>query len=172
MKTTMVKLFRVSLAALFLFGLIAPMANAADGVKIGYVDFRKAFYENDKAKTKEEELRAYEEEQQKKQKEMIDEITELRGEAEMLSAEAKEKKRPEIEKKIVALQDFENEVRKELLNRKNDIYKEIADDIQSVVDEVGEAGGYDYILDSRSVIYTSGNLDITDEVIKKIKAKK
>ncbi|MBU1084236.1 MAG: OmpH family outer membrane protein [Candidatus Omnitrophota bacterium] len=162
----------IGMAGLLLLCNNAGIAFAQDGAKIGYVDFRRAFYENDKAKVKEEELRDYEEEQKKTQMDLVQEITQIRDEAELLSDEAKEKKRKEIEAKMLELQNFENDVRKELQSRKNDIYKEIADDIQGVVDAVGKSGGYDYILDSRSIIYTSKDYDITDEVIKNIKKKK
>ncbi|MDP8259368.1 MAG: OmpH family outer membrane protein [Candidatus Aadella gelida] len=160
------------IVSLMLVSGIALTGNAADGSKIGYVDFRRAFYENDKAKGKEDELRDYEETKKEEQTVMIQEITQMRDEAELLSDAEKAKKRKELEAKMVTLQGFENEVRKELQTKKNDIYREIADDIQNVVDEVGKNGGYDYILDSRSVIFAGEESDVTDEVIKNLKEKK
>ena len=172
MATMIKKIFIISVVTVFICGSSIPFAYAEEGAKIGYVDFRRTFYENDKVKAEEEALRDYEDEQQEKQMEMIEEITQLRDEAELLSDDTKDRKRAEIKKKINELQNFENEVRKKLQTKKNDTYREIADDIQKVVDEVGKNGEYDYILDSRSIIYTSKDFDITDEVIEKLKKKK
>ena len=166
------KVLAASLVVCVVLGGIAPFAQAEGAAKMGYVDFRRAFYENDKAKKKEEELKKYEEEKKKEQTKLIDEITEMKDKSELLSEEAKAKERKNIESKITELQDFEQSVRQELLSKKDEIYREIADDIQSSVDEVGKKGKYDYIFDSRSIINTGQDLDVTDEVIKILKKKK
>jgi Skp family chaperone for outer membrane proteins len=45
------------------------------------------------------------------------------------------------------------------------MFREVIADIQKIVDDMGENGGYDYILDSRNIMYAREDSDLTDQVI-------
>jgi len=145
----------------------APAAFSQD-IKIGYVDLRKAFYEYDKTKTLEEELEALTEDTQDKRTRMIEEITKMRDEAALLSDDAKKKKQRLIDSKLAELQEFDRDARANILNKKNDMFRVVIEDIQDVVEKMGKEGGYDYILDSRQLMYTNENFDLTDQVLKRL----
>ena len=164
---SMIKITAALVLALMAAGLTAPAAFSQD-VKIGYVDLRRAFYEYDKTKTLEEELEALTEDTQDKRTKMIEEITKMRDEAAIMSDDAKKKKQRLIDAKLAELQEFDRDARANILNKKNDMFRIVIEDIQAVVENMGKEGGYDYILDSRQLMYTNENFDLTDEVLKKL----
>ena len=156
----------ILVAAIVIAGLVVPMAHAAD--KIGYVDLRRAFYEYEKSKTFDAELSGITDERTKERDKMVEEIRKLRDEGELLKGGAKEKKQAEIDGKITALNEFDRVTRQELLNKKNDMFRTIIDNIQKVVEAIGKKNGCDYILDSRNVMYAKESFDLTDQVLQEL----
>lgn len=154
--------------SLLVFICGAAGVSYAKGEKLGYVDLRRAFYEYGKTKKHEEELNKLTEKSQGERKQQIEVITKLREEVELLTGAAKDKKQAEIDKKIATLQEYDRNTRQILLNKKNEMFREVIDDIQNVVDEIGKKGNYDYIFDSRNVMYAKEGFDLTDEVIGKL----
>ena len=151
----------------FIVSQVAVLAAYAEA-KIGYVDLRRAFYEYEKTKTFETELNALTEERQAKRTGMIAAITKLRDEGELLQGEARQQKQTAIDAKLAELQEFDRDTRQQLLNKKNDMFRAVVDDIQKVVTEMGKAQKYDYVLDSRNVMYAQEQYDLTNEVVKKL----
>jgi outer membrane protein len=162
-KKTMIILVTVLLA----FSLIAPAGYAKNG-KLGYVDLRRAFYEYEKTKSMESQLTDETESRQTERNKMIERINKLRDEVELLSGKAKSAKQSEIDNELAELQEFDRETRQTLLNKKNDMFREVIEDIQKVVESIGETGGYDYVLDSRNIMYAKPEFDLTDQVIKEL----
>jgi outer membrane protein len=95
-------------------------------------------------------------------------VSKLRDEMELLSGKAREKKQSEVEAKITDLNEFDRVTRQQLLNKKNDMFREVVDDIQKVVDDLGKKGQYDFILDSRNIMYGKEDFDLTDDVLKQL----
>ena len=158
----------VILIALFVvIGMAAPLACAA-GQKLGYVDLRRAFYEYEKTQTLEKQLNDETETRQGERTKMIDKLTKLRDESELLSGKAKTNKQAAIDAELGKLQEFDRDTRQSLLNKKNDMFREVIEDIQKVVEEIGEKEGYDYILDSRNIMYAKPDYDLTDEIVSKL----
>lgn len=147
-----------------IFALMSAGAYAAEG-KIGYVDLRKAFYEYNKSKNFETQLNDATGKREGDRAKLVEEITKMRDELQMLQADAKTKKQGEVDTKIAALQDFDRETRQQLLTKKNDMFKEVIDDIQKIVEAMGKSGGYDYIMDSRNIMYGKPEYDLTAQVI-------
>ncbi len=147
-----------------------PKAYAA-GEKIAYVDLRRAFYEYEKTKSMETELNSLTQTRQEERNNMIAAITKLRDEGELLTGDAKSKKQKEVDAGVAKLQEFDLKTRQELLNKKNDMFREVVDDIQKVVEGIGKKEGYDYILDSRNVMYAKETFDLTDVVVKQLNKK-
>lgn len=152
------------------FACVSLAAYAAEG-KIGYVDLRKAFYEYQKTKTFETQLNDLTGKREGDRAKMVEEITKMRDELQMLQGDAKGKKQGEIDNKIAALQQYDQETRQQLLTKKNDMFKEVIDDIQKIVEGIGKASGYDYVLDSRNVMYGKPEFDLTGQVVTQLNAK-
>jgi len=148
-------------------GLLAPSGYSKGG-KMGYVDLRRAFYEYEKTKSLEAELTSLTEDRQGKRTDMVGVITKLRDEAELLKGDTRDKKQGEIDVKLAELQEFDKVTRQELLNKKNDMFRGVIDDIQKVVEDLGKKGQYDYVLDSRNIMYADEKFDLTDEVVKRL----
>ena len=162
---------RALTAAVVLYFVLAGAAfsHAADG-KVGFVDLRKAFYDYNKTKTYETQLNDITAKRDSDRNKMVEAITKMRDEVQMLQGDAKTKKQTEIDGKIAVLQEHDRETRQQLLNKKNDMFKEVIDDIQKVVENIGKANGYDYILDSRNVMYGKETLDLTNQVVTQLNA--
>ena len=138
----------------------------AKELKVGYVDMRKVFYEYKKTKDFNKEL----EKEDGQLKQEIDKRTEsirkLRDEIDMLSEQAQEKRQPELREKVKELDDFRREKMESLIKRKDDLFKEIREDIMSVAEKYAKKNGYDFIMNETVFIYTSDKYDITDDMIK------
>jgi len=158
----------VLVCAGFVLGMVlACPAHAADKpIKMAYVDLRKAFYEYEKSKTYDKDLTDVTAKRTEERNKMVEELRKMQDEAQLLNDKAKEAKQKEMEAKAGALNEFDKNIRQELLNKKNDMFKEVIGDIQKVVDDIGKRDKYDYILDSRNIMYASEGYDITDEVLK------
>lgn len=143
-------------------------AGFAQATKIGYVDLRRAFYEYKQSQTLEKELNELTDASQNKRNTMIQEITKLRDEGELMSGPAREKKQAEIDGKLRELQEFDRQAREQILNKKNEMFRMVIEDIQKVVEEMGKSQGYNYIMDSRNIMYADESEDLTDQVIQKL----
>lgn len=106
------------------------------------------------------------------------ELDKLHGEvdkqASLLSSEALEEKREVLDRRG---REFERSVQdqREELSRKNDAEMlHIMSQIQKVVQELAAQGNYPVIMerDPRVVVYADPRLDLTDQVIKQLDAKK
>lgn len=153
-------------ACIMLSFVISPAYSAE--LKMGYVDIRKAFYEYERAKTMEAELNDFTEDSQAKRDKMVASITKIRDEGELLSGKAKVKKQKELALKLTELQETDKTIRQKLLNKKNDMFRQVIDNIQVVAEDIGKKGGYDFVIDSRNVMYAKEKYDLTDEVIKRL----
>jgi outer membrane protein len=164
----MCKFSFVVLIAIIMVSTFLLTPCQAKGEKIGYVDLRRAFYEYEKSKTFEKELNELTGKRQSEREAKIKEISKLRDEMELLSGAAREKKQSQLEAKISDLNEFDRDTRQQLLNKKNDMFREVVDDIQKVVNGLGEKEKYDFILDSRNIMYGREEFDLTDEVVSQL----
>ncbi len=161
------KTFVLLMAVFMVIGTLAPLAKA-DGGKIGYVDLRRAFYEYEKTKTFESELNKITEKRQNERTKKVESISKLRDEMELLSGNARNKKQTQVETEIANLNEFDRSTRQELLNKKNDMFREVIEDIQGIVEDIGKKGKYDFVFDARNIMYGKEKFDLTEKVIKKL----
>ncbi len=159
----------VSVCALVCVAMVwgGPVADAGD-LKVGYVDLRRAFFEYEKAQQLDAEITEFAEANQDKRDTMIREITRMRDELEIMSEEARRARQLELDEMVRELQQFDMQSREVILERKDNFFREVMDDIQAVVVSKGDAGGYDYILDSRNIMYANEEYDLTQEVIQEL----
>jgi len=144
---------------------VVPVKAEAAGLKVGFVDLRKAFYDYEKAKTMDKDLNTFAAASQAKMETMVQNVSKLRDEMELLSAESRAKKEQEMDASVKELKEFDQESRQTILERKDNLFREVMDDIQKVVVDKGTKGGYDYILDSRNIMYAADKYDMTQEVV-------
>lgn len=134
-------------------------------LKIGYVDFEKVFNEYHKTKEGNEILNKEKVAKEDEGKKLVDAINKMRQEAELLSQDAKKKKEEEIKQKIKELREFTEITRRDLIKKRNDMWKGIFEDIRAVVQEKGKNEDYSLIFDDKALLFKLDGLDLTEEVI-------
>ena len=161
------KKLMVITAVLVMAGLIAgPVFAQSAALKIGYVDLRKAYFDYEKRKTMEKELEDVGNSKKAEQDKLIGEVKTMSGEAELASDAVKAEKNKQLDAKKAELAEFVKNARQEYMTKQNDMFKQVIDDIEKVTQEIGKQSGYDYIVDSRNVMYAKPEYDLTDQVLK------
>lgn len=167
----MKKLFLLIAVFVVLVMVAGPVLAESAGIKIGYVDLRKAYFDYEKRKTMEKELEGVAESHKVEHEKMIAEIKTMTSEYELLSDAAKVAKEKQIEAKKIQLDEFVKNVRQEYLTKQNDMFRDIIEDIEKVTQDIGKQDGYDYIFDSRNVMYGKDTYDLTEKVLKELNGK-
>lgn len=81
------------------------------------------------------------------------------------SREALEKRMSEYQAEFVKLQQSYLEYQQELAQKEAELTKSILVNLQGIVRQIGTSDGYTGILDQGAVIWSRGDLDLTDRVI-------
>ena len=156
------------LAALFISAALVGSNTYAADYKIAYVDMAKVFGDYNKTKESEKTLDDKGKAKEADRKKLVDEVRKLKDEQALLSDKAKAEKQNVIDERIKTLQDFDRKTRDDLLKERNDKLAAILKDIEKVVTDYSKEAGYDFILDSRTILYGKETYDLTDEVLKRL----
>jgi len=160
------------LAGFLLMGLLFVQGvQAAEALKIGYVDYAAVFQGYDKTK---EAYATFREKGQKKQAErdgLIEDVRNMKNEIELLTDKQRDKKQVEIDEKIRVLQDFEREAKVDLDREKDNLEKDIFKEIEAVIEQYAVKNAYSLILSDRVLVYAQEKFDITDEILNLLNSK-
>ena len=143
---------------------------AAEPLKIGVLDLQKCMQESNEGKRQNESLQNKQtgmlDELKKKDQELRDMQTDMEKQSLMLSAEAKESRVAEFEKKKREYDRRVNEAREDLQIAARDARIAMLNIISGVVENIAKQKKYDLILEKSNgaALYVVSNLDITDEV--------
>jgi len=149
------------------FGLSQERAYAKE-YKIGYVDLARVFDEYKQTKESEKGLEEKGKVKEAERKVLVDELKKLKDEQAMLSDKARTEKQAVIDAKMKSLQDFDTKARGDLMKERNDRLNVIMKDIEKVVTDYAKETGYDFILNSRTLLYGGEQYDLTAEVLKRL----
>ena len=161
----------IAVIAVIIVGMFLVSPASAEVMKIGYVDLRRAFYEYEKSKNFDAELTKLTNERGEKRSKMVDEVRKMRDESELLSDSAKTAKLKQLNAKITALNEYDANTRQELLNKKNEMFRVVIGDIQKIVEDIGARDKYTYVFDSRNIMYSQKQDDLTDQVVTRLNKK-
>ena len=180
-----------------LAGVAAAFCSLVTGfaeMKVATVDLDKVFSAHPKTQSAEADLKKSEEVVQAEMEKMVTEgrtleeaVSKLREAAKnpLLTDDARMKKRNEAEEKLTELQEFQLRVRRTQETKLKQMREQVAKTRQTIVDELmvtvtnfAKAEGYDLVLDRSGmtmnmipfVSYSSPELDVTDQLIEKMKA--
>ena len=156
------------LVVLILVALAFAVPSYAE--KIAFVDVGKVFDGYEKTKENDSNLTAEGREKQKERDALVSEVRKMKDEQALLSDKAKEEKQAAIDAKIRDLQEFDNRVRMDLGGRRDTIVKEIFADIDTVIKNYGKQKGFDYVLNSRVVLYSNPQYDVTNDIMTELNA--
>jgi outer membrane protein len=156
--------------ALLTLVFLQPAPLAAQAVKIGVVDLQK-FQKNSKSFQKASLVvkKKFEDMQQKLSEERsvvakLDE--ELKKQSMMLSLDAQEDKKRELDKKQRQFKFMYDEFTQEMKETEIDTMKRIMKDLEKIVEKMAEKEGYTIILERRTLglLYFNNAIDLTDRV--------
>ena len=184
---------RMFIAAATGMALMAATAGAAE-LKIATVDLEKVFAAHPKTQAAEAELKEVENANEADMDKMVAEgrameevVTQLRAASKnpLLTEEARLVKRNEAEEKLTELQEFQLRLRRtqetKVKQMREQLVKSrqgIVDELMKVVEEFGQAEGYDLVLDRSGMtmnmvplmVYSKPEFDVTDKLIERLKA--
>ena len=156
---------------LILAAMILLVSPALAAQKIAYVDLQKALnlsQQGSQAKQEISELvKKYEAEFKDKQQALLQKKDELQKQAALLSDSAKAEKEREYQQEVKDLQRFQSDVKEELQQRDAEHTQRILSEMNKILQQLGEQGGYSMILEKNegAVLYAVEAVDLTDELI-------
>ncbi len=153
------------LSFIFLFLAAGNVFGESQG-KIGYIDLSMAFDEYQKTKDFDKELENKGDMKQKEREKVVQEIRKMREELELMNKNAREKKEIDVEAKIKSLQDFDQEAKLDLTKERDNMVKDILEEMSDVIKEYGEKNGYSIIINNRVLLYGDSGMDLTSGIIK------
>ena len=174
MRTVVAFFMVVSLLGLGLAERVEARGELLERVslKVGYVDIGRVIDSYPKAKEAEEALLKKQEAKQKELDEKREEISkleaELRDQEPLLKEEEKERRVRLIEEKRRRWEQLFREYDLKMRSKVFEKQREVLAEVRQAVESFGKEKGYILILDSRQIIYGLEELDITEEIIKRL----
>lgn len=157
----------VVVSAFLLTGFAAGDVFAKE-YKIGYVDIGKVFDMYKKTKEAEKSLSDKAKVKEDERKVMLDELRKLKDEQTLLSEKAKAEKQVVLEEKARKLQEFDRKAQDDLMKERNDLLGGILKDIEGVISNYAKEQGFDMIMNSRTLLYGKEDMDMTEEILKRV----
>jgi len=156
-------------AAVGIILLASSLCLAAD-IKIGYVDFNRVRAESKAGiaavKSVETMLKDKQAQLDQRQKELEKLLSEVEKGSSLLSEDVKRQKEDKLQKDYKDFQRFKTDSEEEIEKKRNEILKQINDELVAVISKFGKEEGYTLILDRSVVLYAPEAVDVTDKVIK------
>jgi outer membrane protein len=170
---------RIPLLAAAAAVLLHALPARAAETKIGYVDLQRALNEIDEGKAAKARLKTEFEQKQKVLDEKQNEFNRMRGEFEkqagggLLADGARKERQEELDRRFVDLQSTFSQLQKELSDRERDVTRGIFDKMGVIIRESAEAEGFTMVLEKNDagILYATGALDLTNELIRKYNAR-
>lgn len=162
----------VTLFLLFVFFGVTPLSTLSAEMKIATIDLSRAFDEFEKTKESDKVLEARANEKKNERDKKVTEIKKLKDELDLLSEQGKEEKEAVINQKVRELQEFDREVRDSLRGERDQMVRDLLKEIDQAMQEYGNEKGYTLILNDRVLLYQDKTLDVTEDILKRLNAKK
>lgn len=147
-------------------------ALGASTAKFGVVDIEK-FQEESKAFQKiraglKEKFESLQKQLDEKKAELVKIEAELKKQSMMLSLDAKEDKKKELERKRRHYKYLADDFTEEMKEAQLDARRDLAKELEKVVEKIGKQEGFTMIFERRTLglVYYNKALDITDKIIK------
>lgn len=150
-----------------------PSLAAAAELKIGYVDVQRALNEVEDGREARAKLKREFDEKQRaldeKQEELRVMKEELDKQGPLLTAEAKQDRLNDFQKKMLELQQLYMTMQKDLQEREAGVTKGIFERMNRVLNQIAEDDNYTIILEKNesSILYARSHMDLTNELVRK-----
>lgn len=147
----------------FSLTLLCVPAFAAD--KFGYIDLSRTFSEYNRTKAYDKALsdkeKVYTDERDKK----VAELKAMQDKMNLLNDKEREAKGVELQAKVKAFQEYDNQKQAELKKDQDAKMKEILKDIEETVKKYSEKEGYTLVFNDRVLVYQTKSMEITNQII-------
>lgn len=169
-----VTFFMAVVVALGLTVLPALVEAAGEVTKIGIFDLQKAINTSKKGQAAKAKLASKFEKMQKELKARETELERLQQELEKqssaLSLDAKFEKEKALKRKMRDFQDLYRDYTAEMQKDEMETTQPIVNDLIKIAKDVGKERGYTVILEVQKsgVVYAPGDLDVTEEIIRRL----
>lgn len=155
--------------SVIVFALMPPYA-AAQSLKIGYVNGARVESESAMTKLAIEQMKKEFASRQQQLQELQNQGTTLQNELEKDGQKMQPTDRQAKEKRLAALaQQFEQQQRsyvEDVETRQREFRAQVIGEINAIIKNIAEAGKFDLIV--QQAIYSSSQIDITDQVLKEM----
>jgi len=154
------RFFKIIFAVIFISTFVFILSsNAADVAKIGVVDFQRVLDNSNAGKSAQAEItrqgKKMEAELEKRKSEIEEIQKKIERQNAVMSKEAREEKKRDLQIKIYDIKNLEKKYLSELF---------------SITQEIGKKEGYLIIFEKKVAIYVPKTLDLTDKVIQEYNA--
>ena len=164
------KMTAILAAVVFLFWITPTFAE--DKAKIGYVDLSRLFDEYYRTKEYDKVLEAEHKAYEQESKAKIEKIPETQGKLALLKEDQKKTTEQEIETMKNDLLEYDRQKKTDLTKERNEKIREILLEIEKIVSGYAEQNGYSVVLNDRVLIFADKGLDLTEDILKNLNAKK
>ncbi len=158
----------IFLGCVFFLLLSTPVFSQ---IKIGVFDSQRLSEETEQGRKYQSELDAFRDKKyveiEAKEKEIKSLEDQLKAKELSLSEEKRNNLQKEIQKKYVELQRLRDDASRDFQNELLEVQKKFQEDLLDIVARIGREQGYTIIFEKMQVIYFSGVVDITNDVIAK-----
>jgi outer membrane protein len=187
----------LSCSKLLLAGVLGTVLAHAQGARVATVDMNRVFTNYFKTKAAETQLKDQAAEADKSFRSMIDDYKKANEDYRKLvdqsndqavASEERERRRKSAESKLMEVQEIEKSVKQFEAQARTSIgelekrsREKIVAEIREVVNRLGRSGGYSLVVDTSAlsgyalqtpiILYSNGENDLTDAVIKEINAR-
>jgi len=154
---------------------VSHHAFGADVAKIGVIDLQKILETSSIGKFIQSELKTQKDKMEADLKKKGAEIENIRKRLEresmVMGKEKREEKERESRIKINDFKSLQKKYRSDLQKHEGRLMKQLSDDINEIVNQMGKKEGYLLIINKLGVIYSPNSIDVTDNVIGKLNTK-
>lgn len=155
--------------AFIVFALYFGCSQAATyAASYAFVDVAKVFDEYQKTKDNDKTLQEAGKAKEAEREAKVNEIRKMKDELELLSDDAKKSKQEAIDAKVRELQEFDLAVRKDLGEKRDQIVREIFNDIDQVVQKYGKEKKLDFVINDKALLYQDQKLNVTEEILSEV----
>ncbi|MDD5555631.1 MAG: OmpH family outer membrane protein [bacterium] len=143
---------------------LACVGCGRGGPAVGVIDVDEVLKDYRRSREVQDGLEKEKRDLEAKGQEMVDEISRLVRESEILSEEARKEREARIREKSAALEAFRLGATRNLMEKSGDEYRKIMVEVREAAAAVARRRRLDLVLDASSAAYSDRRLDLTGEV--------
>lgn len=167
---------KLAMSVILAMGLVVSVGTyAKDELKIGFVDGTRLSQESPQAKAASDrlakEFEPRKDEILKAQDQLQEREDRFVKDSTFMSAGDKQKKERELSMAQRDLRKMQSDFQEDLTIRRNEELAKVMDALRAAIQNYGKSEGYDLIL-FEGVSYASDRVNLTDEILKRLKATK